>query len=184
MSPIPGIVASQISGHLTPTTGFCSIATTTLSSTSSTITFSAIPQVYKHLQIRAYHQSSAAAWTLLTLNSDSTASNYVSHRLTGDGTTASAEANTSTQQNRFFTSYPYFGSSVIDFLDYTNTNKYKTIRGLHGWVGDGTGGMNGEVNFMSDLWMSTSAITSITISFPSTTFQAYSKFALYGIQGA
>ena len=183
MSPILGIIASQNYPRIV-TTGFVSIATTTLSSNTSTITFSSIPQVYKHLQIRSVNQASAGSWALISINGDTTASNYAMHRLSGDGVTTIAENYVSSNQRRFFTSYlsPYWNSSVIDILDYKNTNKYKTLRSLNSWAGDGASGYNGEVNFISNLWMSTSAITSIEISVPGT-FQTYSKFALYGIEG-
>lgn len=183
MSPILGIWASQNYSR-TPLNGFVSIATTTLTSNQSTITFSAIPQVYKHLQIRSVNQASAGSWATIAINGDTTASNYAMHRLSGDGATAIAENYVSSNQRRFFTSYqsPYWNSSVIDILDYKNTNKYKTLRGLNAWAGDGASGYNGEINFISNLWMSTSAITSIEIAVPGT-FQTYSKFALYGIEG-
>jgi hypothetical protein len=183
--PILGTVASQVPGRLSPTTGFVSIATTTLSSNSSTITFSAIPQVYKHLQIRAVHQSTASAWTNLSLNSDTTASNYFMHRFSGDGATAFPESYVSSNQRRFFTSYPspYWCSSVIDILDYTDTNKNTTVRGLHSWAGDGASGFNGEVNYISNLWLNTAAVSTIDITIPGQNFTQYSKFALYGIQG-
>jgi hypothetical protein len=185
MTPMLGIMASQISGHLTPLTGFVSIATTTLSSNQSTITFSAIPQVYKHLQIRAVHQSTTASWTNLSLNSDTTASNYAMHRLSGDGATAFSEAYVSSNQRRFFTSYPspYWCSSVIDILDYTNTNKNTTVRGLHSWAGNNASGFNGEVNFISNLWLNTAAVSTIDITIPGQNFTTYSTFALYGIEG-
>jgi hypothetical protein len=162
-----------------------SIATTTLSSNSSTITFSSVPQVYKHLQIRAVHQSTAASWTNISLNSDTTASNYVMHRFSGDGATAFAESYVSSNQRRFFTSYPspYWCSSVIDILDYTDTNKNTTVRGLHSWVGDGASGFDGEANYISNLWLNTAAVSTIDITIPGQNFTQYSKFALYGIQG-
>ncbi len=180
MSPILGIWASQNYPRI-ETTGFVSIATTTLGSNSSTITFSAIPQVYKHLQIRALHKTTGGTWVDLALNSDTTTSNYAYHRTFGDSSTANAEGTTSSR--RFFTSYPYWVASVIDILDYTNTNKNTTIRGLHGWVGDGTGGQNGEVNLISNLWLNTSAVSSIQITIPSQNFTTNSRFALYGIEG-
>jgi hypothetical protein len=184
LSPILGIVASQNYSRIV-TTGFVSIATTTLSSNQSTITFSGIPQVYKHLQIRSVNQSTSGSWATISLNSDTTASNYAMHRLSGDGVTAFAESYTSTNQRRFFTSYqsPYWCSSVIDILDYTNTNKNTTVRGLHSWAGDGASGYNGEVNFNSNLWLNTAAVSTIDITVSGQNFTQYSKFALYGIQG-
>jgi hypothetical protein len=181
VSPILGIWASQNYPRI-ETTGFVSIATTTLGSNSSTITFSAIPQVYKHLQIRALHKTTGGTWVDLALNSDTTASNYAYHRTYGDSNTANSEGTTSSR--RFFTSFPYWCVSVIDILDYTNTNKNTTIRGLHGWVDSvGAGGQNGEVNLISNLWLNTSAVSSIQITIPSQSFTTNSKFALYGIEG-
>jgi hypothetical protein len=72
-----------------------------------------------------------------------------------------------------------FGVSVVDILDYANTSKNKTTRALAGQERNSTG----VVNFWSSLWMSTSAINSITIVPDSSTFRAGSKFALYGIKG-
>ena len=54
-----------------------------------------------------------------------------------------------------------FGFSIIDIADYTNTNKYKTMRSLLGYD---TNSAYGQVNFASALWMSTAAISSISIS--------------------
>jgi len=180
--PILGIIASQ--NYPRSTNSYESIATVSVGSGgSSTITFSSIPSTYTHLQLRAAHKSSNPVWATIVLNSDSTTSNYASHRFEATDNTVIAESFTSGQTNKIFTTYPFTGSSVVDFLDYKNTNKYKTIRGLNGWVGDGVGGSNGEVNYMSTLWMNTSAITSISITLSGQTFQQYSHFALYGIKG-
>jgi hypothetical protein len=73
-----------------------------------------------------------------------------------------------------------FGTQVIDILDYTNTNKYKTQRSI-GAVSENDN--NNLITFMSGSWRSSSAITSITITANGTTFQEYSHFALYGIKG-
>ena len=71
--------------------------------------------------------------------------------------------------------------AIIDYLDYTNTNKFKTVRILQGYDGNTTGG---NINFESNLWRSTSAITSIQIYAPSGgNLVQNSKFALYGIKG-
>jgi hypothetical protein len=47
------------------------------------------------------------------------------------------------------------------------------------------GGTNEYIRFMSGLWMSTSAISSITLyPQPTGSLAQYSSFALYGIKGA
>lgn len=186
MTPIlTGIVASGISGHLTPPWSpegaYDSLATITIPSGGATsITFAGIPAGYKHLELRSSHKSTAATWVSVEINGDSTDSNYVQHRMFGDGASVGFGAYTSSNQRYMFTSYPYWGSGVWSFLDYANTNKYKTVRGLSGFRSEST--IEGEVNLISNLWRSTSAITSIKFSLASTSFNEYTKFALYGVK--
>jgi hypothetical protein len=73
-----------------------------------------------------------------------------------------------------------FGATVFDLLDYTNTNKYKTMRSL---VGFDTNGGSASTGLSSGLWMSTSAVTSITIALDGNLAE-FSSFALYGIKAA
>jgi hypothetical protein len=184
MSPILGIYASQISGHLLPFGAYDSIATTTVGAGgTSTITFSSIPSTYTHLQIRAIARDSATGSAKVTFNSD-TASNYSAHALYGEGTTAAAASLLTTyipiQRSGFIAiATNTFSGIVMDILDYANTNKYKTTRSLAGWDANGTG----YINFESGSWRNTAAITSITITSNGTAYQQYSSFALYGIKG-
>ena len=73
-----------------------------------------------------------------------------------------------------------FASIVMDILDYTNANKYKTTRAIGGIDRNGSGFVAEE----SGLWRSTAAITSITIAPTTGTFAQYSTFQLYGITTA
>jgi hypothetical protein len=70
--------------------------------------------------------------------------------------------------------------SIIDILDYANTSKYKTVRGLSGDDANGTG----RVLFQSGLFISTNAISSITFTPAAGTYSNYCQVALYGIKGA
>ena len=180
MSPILGIMASAVSGNLTPTTGFVSIATTTVGAGgSSSISFGSIPSVYKHLQIRATIFNNATGGINIQYNAD-TGANYTYHQLYGTG--SGAFSNSGTSQNSGYIAYnnaagAYPTVSVVDILDYQNTNKYKTHRSLAGVDVNGSGG---ALTFFSGLWLNTAAISSINII---GTFTQYSSFALYGIQG-
>jgi len=59
MTPMLGIMASAISGNLfTPSKDYDSIATVTVSTAVSSITFSSIPATYRHLEIRFIAQNS------------------------------------------------------------------------------------------------------------------------------
>jgi hypothetical protein len=185
MSPILGIMASSISGSKAVTNSYESIATVTLSSTTSTISFTSIPSTFKHLQIRAFAKSdSTVADSKWQFNSDA-GSNYAFHLLVGNGSTANAY-NGVTQT--YIKAAPYIdntsnvgGVGVTDILDYSNTSEYKTVRTLTGM--DNNTVNYGQVQFYSGLWQSTSAITSITITPSSGNYAQYSSFALYGIRG-
>ena len=180
-------------------TAYESISTVTVGSGgSASITFSSIPQTYKHLQIRTIATTPGVdgIYEKATFNGD-TGSNYSWHMLIGrpDLTpTALTDVGTSQTHIRLFvwgggpygsgtTGYPAAG--IADILDYTNTNKYTTTRGLGG--GDSNSTVS-SVGLASGSWRNTDAITSITLTAFSagsaSTFAQYSSFALYGIKGA
>ena len=157
------------------------IATTLLGSSQATISFTNIPQNYKHLQIRGIAAGVNNTFADITFNSD-TGNNYAQHDIYGDGAAAGAESGTS-RANIPATALPnvtsVFNAFVIDILDYANVYKFKTARILQGR--DTNGG--GVIYFMSGLWQNTGAITSITITSRSGNIAVNSRFSLYGIRG-
>lgn len=166
-------------------TSFDSIATTTVGSGgASSVTFSSIPSTYTHLQVRGINLQDTIGNVWMRLNSD-TASNYSTHDLAGDGASASVYAGAN--QDKILvgvgrsTSASYAGATVIDILDYANTNKYKTTRAL---AGADVNGATGFIVFRSGSWRNTNAITTIRIFPDSGNFAQYSHFALYGIKSA
>lgn len=186
MAPMLGIMASAISGNLfAPSGAYDSIATTTLSTATASITFSSIPATYTHLQIRAIAQNSSSnTYSNMRFNSD-TGSNYNDHYLDGDGSSVTVGASVSDNKLYFgyitvSTNTNMFGVMVVDILDYANTNKYKTIRTLNGKDMNGSG----FVELGSGAWRNTNAVTDITITPGANNFAQYSSFALYGIKGA
>ena len=190
--PILGIIASGISGHLfAPSGAYESIATVSVGSGgAASVTFDNIPSTYSHLQIRAIARRTGSATSTptdwLRFNQD-TGSNYTWHYLYGDGSSATAGA--SNPQDRAYVLFltaggqtaNTFAVSVIDVLDYANTNKYKTIRAIGG---NDNNDINGIAKFYSSAWMSTSAITRIDLDTDADDFAQYSHFALYGIKAA
>jgi hypothetical protein len=188
--PILGIIASQISGHLFgPTGAYDSIATVTVGSGgASSITFSSIPSTYQHLQVRGIARGTynlgATSAISMQLNGNTTIGDYSTHLLDGNGSSASvygaaddypqgASSNATAAAN-------IFGAAVFDILDYTNTNKYKTVRVLSGNDNNGSG----TLRFGSGaFYANTNAISSITLLSSSGNFTEYSSFALYGIRG-
>lgn len=169
----------------------------TLSTSTASISFSSIPQTYRHLQIRGIARTTGTGGyrngISMRVNGDS-GSNYSFHRLWGYGSGiagASATSQNTLLQVAFATDDSglanSFGVSVIDILDYANTNKNKVVRSLTGYDNNTTGGSGeqGGVVFLSNAWYSTSAVTSLSI-YPDNlvNLKQYSSFALYGIKGA
>jgi hypothetical protein len=175
-------------GYVPPveTNSYESIATYSGTGSSGTITFSSIPSTYKHLQIRAIAPVGNFITGKMQFNSD-TGSNYWAHVLLGNGGgSGQATSSGSLAYIQMFNNNGYGRSSypmamVWDILDYTNTNKNKTVRGLAGFDTNNTDG--GEVSLNSGSWTSTAAITSVTLSLTSGNFPTTAQFALYGIKG-
>lgn len=161
-----------------------SIATINGNGSTATITFSSISSAYKHLQVRVMARVAAGGEDLTLRFNGDTGANYTRHRLTGSGTAAAAAGNTSTTGITTLgsagmpTTANIYAVSIIDVLDYANTNKYKTVRMLSGQDSNGSGG----VDFTSGVWMNTAAVTSLTIYANSSNFPTAASFALYGVR--
>jgi hypothetical protein len=165
------------------------IATTILGSDTASVTFSSIPtSTYKHLQLRAVMRSTRAAATdslRMRFNADS-GTNYVSHRLVGNGSTVVSAA--STGDNIWdVDAFPgntdtsgSFGLFVMDITDAFNTSKNKTIRHYSARIGSA----NQLIRLTSGLWINTSAITEISLDQNvGPNWLTGSRFSLYGIKG-
>jgi hypothetical protein len=186
ISSLIGIIAS--SGGVAGT-AYESIATTTVGSGGvASITFSSIPSTYTHLQIRGIARNTDTGGSnignAIRLNSD-TGSNYATHYLFGDGSSAFSQV---TAPNSFIAlgDMPTsgmlastFSTYVVDILDYTNTNKNKTLRTLSGFDRNGAG----WIGLSSGVWINTTAVNAVTVIPYGGNFAQYSSFALYGIKG-
>lgn len=183
------VLGSFSSGVAASTNSYESIATATGTGSSGTITFSSIPATYSHLQIRCIARTDTGFSTdyiQFRFNSD-TGSNYTYHGIEGDGSAASAFGGTSqtigldTNITGGGAASNIIGTAIIDILDYGNTSKYKTVRTIGGQDSNGSG----QIRFMSNLWLSTSAINRIDLtSYRSANWTTQTVFALYGIKGA
>ncbi len=198
MSPILGIIASSQQGAFILNPAYESIATVTLGTSASTISFTSIPSTYTHLQLRGSIQSNRSSYNVdnatVRFNSDSGA-NYSRHNVNASASTTTAPEAYGTGGATFGGPIPVvtgvatnvFNGFVLDILDYANTNKYKTMRILAGYDVNGTGGtgsFGGTVGLYSGAWQNTNAVTSITFApVDGTNFTQYSTVALYGIKG-
>jgi hypothetical protein len=163
-----------------PTSTYTPIATTTLGSSQSSVTFNSFSG-YTDLilignAIRGGTPGSGAANYNLTFNGD-TGSTYSSTLLYEGSPYSDRQTNT--------TSMGYSGSvgdnnrmqNTLHIMNYSNTTTYKTI--LARWGSP----VDGHVRASVGLWRSTAAITSFTIT-PSLGVAAGSSFTLYGIKAA
>jgi hypothetical protein len=169
---------------------FESIATITVGSGGvASITFSSIPQTFTHLQVRQSAQTNDTANSGLGnnrmngyFNADETATNYYSHYFTGNGASAVADAEQVAKWagDASRNSSNGWGTGILDILDYTNTNKFKTTRSLTGVTTNSS--LNGFARLGSGLWRNTAAITSLKIIPEAGTLKENSSFALYGVK--
>jgi len=174
MSPIlKGVVASQISGHLS-SPDFVLIQTLTGNGSASTLDFTSIPSTYKHLRmIGNINNTSGATHPSVeaTLNGDSAANysyGYISNNSIGFGQTRS---------NLILPTVATNTGGVFDifFTDYTNTSKYKNA------LSDG-----GDTTYTDNeiaWWRNTAAINRITIGDGAGALSTSSVVSLYGLKG-
>lgn len=150
------------------------IASNTLGSSSSSLTFSSIPGTYTDLVIVFSGTSTALAGINIQFNGD-TGTNYSRTVLDGNGSAASSSRETSQVASTLGLSSTTQSDTIFHIFDYANTTTYKTVLSRANVSAS-------LVRAAAGLWRSTAAVTSITLSYP--TFNTGSTFKLYGIEAA
>lgn len=158
------------------------IATTTLGSAASSITFNSIPNTYTDLRLVLFSTySTGSSFIKLQFNSD-TGTNYSRTNLQGDGASATSNRQSSVAQiNMGFlpASSGQTTLQTIDVFSYAgSSNKTCLIESSEDNNGSGT------VRRIVGLWRNTAAITSITLTGDSTNFGTGTTATLYGILAA
>jgi hypothetical protein len=159
------------------------IATTTLGSAASTITFSSIPSTYTDLRIVLVTVTSTTNYPRLRYNSDSGA-NYSDTYLYGNGSSATSGRNTGNtkivvpQGGSTSTTVPtFFTYDIFSYAGSTNKTCLITCQT------DQNGSGNVERNV--GLWRSTSAITTIELGLDNAgNYNSGTTATLYGIKAA
>ena len=165
------------------------IATNTLGTATTSITFSSISGSYTDLIIQGQAGNSTFGGTDFTdlrirFNSD-TGSNYSDTIMKGNNSTATS---TRSNSSAFILAgwYPisnnsnYFGATIIQISNYSNATTYKTALTRTNLALTG-----GAVLASVGTWRNTAAITSVTItSDGSWPFMTGTTFTLYGIKAA
>ena len=156
------------------------LATTTLGSAASSITFSSIPSTYTDLRLVLTCTASNGMSYILF---NSSTSGYSWNLIYGNGTSADVD---------LYTSYSYLGLNsrdannsniafyTVDIFSYAGST-YKTSLITSSHDQNGSGQVCAEVG----LWQNTSAINQIDIKLQSTyTYSAGTTATLYGIKAA
>ena len=153
----------------TPT--YIALATTTLSSAASGVTFTSIPSSYRDLVL--VFTGTTSSGFRVQLNND-TGSNYTTTAMggSGSGTGAVTEA-AAFAQPTYWANFTTLGSMIIHFQDYSVTDKHTTFlaRANGSWV-----------VASANRWANTAAVHTINIQDASANVGAGSTFSLYGIE--
>jgi hypothetical protein len=157
-----------------PASTYVPLSSVTLSTAQSQVTFSNIPQTYTDLVLIVNASlASGAASLLMRYNSDS-GTNYSGTRLIGNGSAASSERTTSSNQNDIGYFNTSMCNSITSIQNYSNSTTYKTclVRANTSEY------VFGQVQ----MWRNTAAVTSISITNSSAVnFNAGTTFNLYGV---
>ena len=156
------------------------IATTTVSGTTATVSFSSISSSYTDLILLCSYGSTNTMY--IQFNGD-TGSNYSTTILYGTGTTASSTRSTSAVRayigGYWVGSDSGANSNVITshIQNYSNSTTYKTVLSR-------SSNPSNEADALVGLWRSTSAINAITVGVTAGNLTVGSTFTLYGIAAA
>jgi len=152
------------------------IATQTLTSNVSTITFSSISSAYTDLVLVASPVTTTSGNNYyLQFNSD-TGSNYSDTSIRGSGAASSGRHSSASVGYVAFDSSTGLNNTVLtaSIQNYSNTTTYKTILSRYSQA-------SAQVNATITLWRSTAAINAITIGSDGGTLALGGTFTLYGI---
>jgi hypothetical protein len=157
------------------------IATQTLGSAASSVTFSSIPQGYTDLVLVIQATSTSGSNDLtFRLNEDGSNTDLYSTTNIWSNSSSAGSARTSNFDQAYLTYYSAVSTngaynSITQFQNYSNSTTFKTILTRSNNAGTG-------LEAIVNLRMSTQPITSIYIFPQASTLAAGSTFSIYGIQ--
>jgi hypothetical protein len=158
------------------------IATTTLGSTATTVSFTSIPGTFTDLVlVTSIKATSANTNQFMRFNSDS-GTNYAQSNMYGVGSGSGASTSQITQDkiNSVLSGYLTTTENALgiyNIMNYSNSTTFKTM--ISRFNNSGV-----LVQAQASLWTSTSAITSIEIFTTPDSFAVGSTLTLYGIKAA
>ena len=154
------------------------IATTTLGSAQSTVTFSTITGSYTDLVLVANYTATVVDQGIRVRYNSDTGTNYSYRNMVGysGGTLTQQASNVSHTRISAVSSTDSPNTVITNFINYSNTTTYKT----HISRGNAVGNQS-AVEAFCGTWRNTSAITNIEVYLNSGNFSTGATFTLYGI---
>lgn len=159
------------------TNTYVALATQTLGSAVSSVTFSSIPQGYTDLVVVFNGSTTSGNLVKVQFNGDTTDSNYSSTLMWGNGSSAAS--------SRYSVGWtfviPDAGNAMqnvlVNVMNYSNSTTYKTYLARANQPG-------ASVTAAVGMWRNSAAITSLTLAVSGNQFTTGSTFTIYGIAAA
>lgn len=160
-----------------PTPTYTPLATKTLTTTATSVTFSGISQAYRDLRLVVSVKGSVDGYSIEVSYNADTSYSHTAVRMYGTGTAAASQSGIYYWGNVYQLSATNITQIGIDVMDYSQTDKHKsalfridTANGTYGTMAGAT------------RWPSTAAITGMTFAISGGSgFASGSTFTLYGI---
>lgn len=155
------------------------LATITLGSAQSTVTFSSIPATYRDLRLVITTKNVTTQGYLgLQFNGDTGSSAYYYVQMGGSGSAASSSVLSPSDGVTAIYVYPLgttdATNAVVDIMDYSVTDKHKSVLSR-------SNDASANVTALAGRWANTAAITTLRFWTGSGSWGSGSTFSLYGI---
>ncbi len=157
-----------------PTPTYTPIATVTLTSAVPDVIFNNIPATYRDLILVATQGVASSMSAVLRFNTDAGVGNYRYQSFRGNGTTATAYGQATSYIAITETAFTTNTQYQIQILDYSATDKGKTIVGRHNNAAN-------DASMVCGRWVGTAAVNRVWLTFFGINATAGSTFSLYGI---
>ena len=155
------------------------ISTTTLGTATATISFSSIPQTYTDLRVVFSGKADNISSLYVRLNNDATTANYLGYNMYSQSTTPTASFDANLGSISSGAMALSINSSVIDIFKYTTTTYYRPLlirsSNAYAYLNE---------RRASAFWLSTSAVTTVTLGTTVGSLAVGTMATLYGIKAA
>lgn len=152
------------------------LATTTLSSTATSITFGSIPSIYRDIRIviNGSLTAGSSGAVMARFNNDTNYVNYSRLYIYGNGSSAASGTDTTLSSPGILEMDTSQGVGILEIMDYSATNKHKIILSR---------GNSSNALVIAEIgrWASTAAISTIQMQPYSGSFSSGTTLSVYGV---